>query len=116
MLGEGVDPPDSLLQLKEAIYERDNAKITENLYMLLIDQQLNYDMNAEDKLVPTKLDFSKKEDATVFQKINYVYSYGINMLKRGMIDREPLTRIVEEKIAKKVGMDGKALDEWLSMP
>lgn len=38
------------------------------------------------------------------------------MFKRGLITQEPLMKIVEEDIAKRVGLDGPGLDQWLAIP
>jgi hypothetical protein len=44
----------------------------------------------------------------------YIYSYGITMFKRGLIRPEPLMKIVEERVARRVGLDGPGLDQWLN--
>ena len=65
---------------------------------------------------PTKVDYSNKDDDAVREKMAYIYSYGITMFKRGLIRPEPLMKIVEERVARRVGLDGPVLDQWLNVP
>ena len=96
MLSEGVDPPASLITLKQAVSSGDNKEITKALYSVLIDQTLDYDVTEEGMLVNTKADYSKpEEDELVKEKMMYIYGYGITMFKRGFIEPEPLKELVE---------------------
>ena len=115
MLGEDVDPPATLMPLKTAISEGDQGDISAALYCVLIEQALDYD-NKEGKLYKTDVDFGNKDDPRVREKIAYIYSYGITMFKRGFIQAEPLQKIVVERIASRIGLDGPALDKWLEIP
>ena len=116
MLGEDAEPPTSLIELKSLVAEGDEGAMAAGMYRLLIDQSLNYEINDDEKCVPTTLDMSNTEDEEVKEKYRYVYSYGITMLTRGMIAQEPLEKAVLEKLAGRVGMDGPAFDKWLQMP
>ena len=115
MLGDDVDPPSTLLPLKSSISEGDPNAISAALYTLMVEQALDYDVN-DGQLFKTKLDITNKEDDAVKEKLMYIYSYGITMFKRGLIQQEPLQQIVEERIAKRVGLDGPGLDQWLNVP
>ena len=50
------------------------------------------------------------------EKLAYIYSYGITMFKRGLIKPAPLQKIVEERVAGRVGLDGPGLDQFLNVP
>jgi hypothetical protein len=52
----------------------------------------------------------------VREKLAYIYSYGITMFKRGMLDGDSLKEIVLADIAGRVNMDGPEFDKWLEIP
>lgn len=116
MLDEGVEPPKSMLALKEALTGGDAMATGAALYNVLIEQTLDYDLTVERKMVPTTLDYSKTDDPKVKEKIGYVYTYGINMLKRNLISEDAVKDIVTGKICSRVGMDGAEMDQWLQIP
>ena len=119
MLEEGVDPPPSLMQLKVSLTEEDEAAMRTNIYLLLVDQSLDYDTVEKDGmvvLVPTVVDYMNAEDPVVKEKMKYVYSYGIQMYKRGIIEAEQLKKIVLDRLAGRIGMDGPTFDRYLEMP
>jgi len=113
---DGVEPPPSVMNLKAAVQAGDEAAMAEGMYLLLIDQSLDYDIGEDGSVTKTKLDLSDTSDEAVKEKFRYVYSYGITMLSRGMIAQEPLQKAVLEKLAGRVGMDGPEFDKWLQMP
>jgi len=119
ILQEGVQPPPSMMQLKQSLNDGDEHAMKTNIYLLLVDQSLDYDTVEEGDLVsmvPTTVDYYNTEDPRVKDKMRYVYSYGISMFKRGMIDGEHLKSIVLEKLAGRIGMDGPTFDQYLEMP
>jgi len=116
MLSPDVEPPKSMLPLKEAISGGDTLVIGAALYDMLIEQTLDYDVTEEKKMVASTRDYSKTDDPLVKEKIGYVYTYGINMLKRGLIAEDAVRDIVVGKICSRVGMDGAELDQWLQIP
>ena len=116
MLSDDCTPPTELATLKEAIAAGDVAAIRGAQLELLIEQTLAFDLTEDGKLVPTKMDISNKEDEEVMKKMAHLYAYGIKMFKMDMIGQESLQSVVLERLAKPVGLDGKAFDEWLAVP
>ena len=45
-----------------------------------------------------------------------LYVYGIRMIPSGFITVERCKEIVETRLAKRVGMSGEELDQWLDIP
>lgn len=115
LLSDEAEPPKTLLPLKTAVAEGDEGNIAAALYCVMVEQCLDYDM-VGGLLYPTKVDYSNKDDDAVREKMAYIYSYGITMFKRGLIRPEPLMKIVEERVARRVGLDGPGLDQWLNVP
>lgn len=116
VLGDGVEGPESMGDVEKAIAGGDNLAIGDALYKMLVDQHLNYDMTKEGQMVPTIVDYSKTDDAEVKAKVGYVYSYGISMMKNGLIAQDKLIDTVLNRVATQVNMDGPALDKWLEIP
>jgi len=118
MLAEGEDPPDSLKGLKSACDEAADAKdINLKMYLVLIDQALNYKVNEETGTMSrVELDFNNREDEQVASKMAYCYEYGIKMFMRGLLKEDDLKQVVLEQLAGKVGLDGPAFDQWLGTP
>ena len=70
MLGD-ADPPGSAVDLKAAISGGDPLDIGEKMYLLLVEQCLDYDIE-EGQMVKTSLDMSKTDDAKVKEKFSYI--------------------------------------------
>lgn len=115
MLGDDTEPPKSLLAVKQSVQEGDELEIGAALYLLLVEQALDYDM-VEGKMVPTTVDYGNKDDPKVREKLGYIYSYGISMFKKNYIAEDALKDAVLNKVANRVGMDGPAFDQWLAIP
>ena len=108
-LGPDTDPPASLLSLKSAISDGDEPTISRELFCLLIEQTLDYDMTEEGTVIKSIIDYSNKDDPEVRGRMEYVYGYGIQMFQKGFISADVLKPIVEERIASRVGLDGPGL-------
>lgn len=115
MLSDEAEPPKSLLAVKNAVSDGDAMGIGEALYLLLVEQALDYDM-VEGQMVPTVVDYSNTDDEKVREKMAYIYQYGISMFKRGYIGQDALKDAVLNKIAARVNMDGPGFDQWLAIP
>ena len=115
MLGEGCDPPAAAEPLRTAIAGGDQLDIGEKLYLLLVEQTLEYDF-IDGKFSKTKIDWSKTDDDKVKEKMTYIYTYGIKMLTNGVLSEDALREAVLNKVASKVNMDGPAFDKWLAIP
>ena len=116
MLGD-VEPPASLIALKDAIGEGELGAVRLAQYALLIDQTLDYELDPETQTISAStLDLSKTDDEEVVAKFRYLYNYGIKMFLAEMVTQEQLQEVVLEKLASRVNMDGAALDKWLEVP
>lgn len=115
MLGDETPPPKTMINVKTAVQEGDAMEIGNQLYLLLIEQTLDYDIE-DSQMVPTKVDYGNTDDPKVMEKMSYIYGYGISMFKRGYIKEDDLKDAVLNKVAGRVGMDGPAFDKWLQMP
>mmetsp|Transcript_14469 Transcript_14469/g.45588 ORF Transcript_14469/g.45588 Transcript_14469/m.45588 type:complete len:170 (+) Transcript_14469:86-595(+) len=51
----------------------------------------------------------------VRQKLQYLYTYGIRMMTTGLLSVDSLKDLVLKRLAARVGMDGKELDDWLDV-
>lgn len=115
MLGDGAEPPKGLMPLKNAVADGEPMAIGNAMYLLLVEQCLDYDV-VDGLMVPTTLDYGKTDDPKVKEKMQYIYSYGISMFQRKYISQDDLMDAVLTKVASRVGMDGPAFDKWLEMP
>ena len=116
MLGD-LEPPTSLIALKDAIGEGELGAVRLAQYALLIDQTLDYELDPETQTISAStLDLSKTDDEEVVTKFRYLYTYGIKMFMAEMVTQEQLQEVVLEKLASRVNMDGAALDKWLEVP
>ena len=112
---QGVEPPKTLVGLKQAVAGGEPLAIGEAMYLMLAEQTLDYDMK-DGKMVPTVVDYKKTDDEKVKEKMTYIYTYGIGMFKKGFLSEEALRDAVLNKIANRVGMDGASFDKWLEIP
>lgn len=115
MLGDGVDPPSNLRELKGAISTGDAMDIGEKMYWLLVEQALDYEI-LDGTMVKSEVDYNNTDDPKVKEKIGYIYSYGIGMFKKGFISGDKLKDAVLTKVASRVNMSGEELDKWLEIP
>ena len=115
------DPPKALIGVKNALEEGEQLAIGNAMYLLLVEQCLDFDP-VEDpqaeypQLQPTTTDWKNLEDPKVKEKLGYVYNYGIGMFQKGMISEDALKDAVLSKVAARVDMDGPAFDQWLQIP
>jgi hypothetical protein len=90
------------------------------MYELLCTSLLDYDRDEgdEDKLVPSpnKGAAIPKDAPGLIEVMTNLYVYGIRMIPSGFIEVDRCKLIVEERLAKRVGMTGAELDDWLDVP
>ena len=117
MLSDDAEPPKELITVKTAVQEGEPMAIGAALYGLLVEQALDYDMK-EGTMVTTSVDWANVDtaDDKVREKMAYIYTYGINMFKRGYISEDSLKDAILNKVACRVGMDGPTFDKWLDIP
>ena len=117
----GGHSPDELKQLEAAIAsDADTPEIGALMYELLCASLLDYDRDESDenKLVPSPTAGQPipKDAPGLVDVMTNLYVYGIRMIPSGFIDVDRCKQIVEERLAKRVGMSGAELDEWLDVP
>jgi hypothetical protein len=116
MCPDDVDPPTAAMaDLKSAVSSGDTMEIGNKMYLLLIEQCLNYDI-MDGKMQKTVVDYSNLEDEEVMKKMTYIYTYGISMFKKGLVAEDALKDAVLNRLAAKVGKDGPGFDQWLAIP
>merc|ERR1711971_407297 len=77
-LAAGEEPPAEIAELQKAIEAGEPSTIGSALYLLVVKQALDFDMQ-NGTMVPTAVDFTNKDDAKVHEKLMWAYKYGINM-------------------------------------
>ena len=106
----------------EAAISKDMAteEIGAKMYELLCTSLLDYDRDEadENKLVPSasKGEVIPKDAPGLVEVMTNLYVYGIRMIPSGFIEVDRCKEIVEERLAKRVGMTGEQLDDWLDVP
>ena len=106
----------------EAAISKDEAteEIGAKMYELLCTSLLDYDRDEadENKLVPSasKGAVIPKDAPGLVEVMTNLYVYGIRMIPSGFIEVDRCKEIVEERLAKRVGMTGEELDDWLDVP
>lgn len=116
----GHEPPE-LKALENAIaLNMDTNDVGSRMYELLCTSYLDYDRDADDetKLVPSTTvgETLDKDLPGLKDVLTNLYAYGMRMIPSGFISVESCKRIVEERLAKRVGVTGEALDDWLDVP
>lgn len=115
-LASGVAPPPALAKLNEAYKAEDAAAMFLGIYEVTIEGECTYQVNADQLLEPfnPEIDWTNTDDEVVKAKMKYLYSMGLRMLgSAGPETTEKIKQMVMEKLVKRVGLDGKAFDDWL---
>ena len=116
----GHNPPE-LQALDNAISsDAEQGEIGAKMYELLCTSFLDYDRDEADetKLVPSKTagQVLAKDLPGLSDVMTNLYTYGMRMIPSGFISIDSCKAIVEERLAKRVGMTGEEFDEWLDVP
>jgi len=113
-LGPGMTPPPEFEAVKNALDNGEKMTVlAARMYDLMCEQGMIYD-KVDGVLVPTevnyKTDYDKPEVKT---KVGYIYQYGINLIKRGIIEVDDVKSSVKERLIARVGLTPEEFDEWL---
>jgi hypothetical protein len=115
-LAEGVEEPPELLAL-EAAYnvESDVQHLSQLIFELMIETGMQYDRDPETGILsPTNFDIKASLDVPeVKSEFLYLYTYGMNLISKGLIGMEELKVIVKERLIKRTGLTPEKFDEWL---
>jgi len=116
-LGKGVDPP---VELEALINARDDPNpdkqtLALRIYELMIEQGMSYDMDAETGVfTPTQFDIkSNLEIPEVKAEFAHLYKYGMELIKREMIDVNVAKVCVKDRLIKRTGLSPEEFDAWL---
>jgi len=113
---KSTTPPPELEALKEA--RKKNAptsEITVKVYDLMIERAMLYDEDPDTgSLSPTGFDIPDNLDVPeVNKEFKHLYSYGMMLMKKGLLDGEGLKEIVLERLVKRTGLSPEEFDKWL---
>ena len=90
------------------------------MYELLCTSMLDYDRDSDDEeklVVSATVGQTLPKDAPGLSEVmTNLYVYGLRMIPSGLISVDDCKRIVEDRIAKRVGLTGEELDQWLDVP
>ncbi|KAL7431178.1 hypothetical protein ACHAXH_001452 [Discostella pseudostelligera] len=116
-LDDGVLPPPELEALRNA---RDADDSTEQLlalriYELMIEQGMTFDIDAETgRLKPTQFNIQQNLDVPeVKGEFKHLYSYGMELIRRGLIDLETCKQVVKKRLIDRTGLSPEEFDKWL---
>ena len=114
-LAPGVAPPAALATLETALNEKNYGAMFIGIYELTIDGETSFQLNGDQLLEPLDdIDWTNTEDETVKAKMQYLYQMGIQMLKSSSPEmQDAIKKLVMEKLVNRVGLEGKAFDDWL---
>jgi hypothetical protein len=81
----------------------------------IIEQGMMYDVDADTGvLTPTQFDIKNNLDIPeVKAEFKHLYIYGMELIKRGMIDLETAKDCVKTRLIERTGLSPEKFDEWL---
>lgn len=115
-LADGVDAPPELDALRKARdADSDEGTLALRIYELMIEQGMTYDIDAETgRLSPTQFDIKSNLDVPeVKSEFKHLYSYGMELIKRGLIDIETCKEVVKTRLIDRTGLSPEEFDKWL---
>lgn len=76
---------------------------------------MTYDIDAETgRLSPTEFDIKNNLDIPEVKKeFKHLYSYGMELIKRGLIDLDTAKEVVQKRLIQRTGMEPEEFDKWL---
>jgi len=91
------------------------SEITVKVYDLMIERAMLYDEDPDTgSLSPTGFDIPDNLDVPeVNKEFKHLYSYGMMLMKKGLLDGEGLKEIVLERLVKRTGLSPEEFDKWL---
>lgn len=115
-LGDGVDPPpemEALIEARDA--GSDEKTLALRIYELMIEQGMMYDIDAETGiLTPTQFDVKANlEIPEVKAEFKHLYSYGMQLIQRGLIDMDTAKDVVKKRLIDRTGLSPEEFDKWL---
>ena len=82
---------------------------------IFTEQGMTYDIDAETGMLkPTQFDIKSNLDIPeVKAEFKHLYSYGMELIKRGLIDLDTCKDIVKKRLIDRTGMSPEEFDKWL---
>ena len=79
------------------------------------EQGMTYDIDADTgRLTPTQFDVKNNLDIPeVKAEFKRLYAYGIELIKRGLIDLETCKDVVKKRLIDRTGLSPEEFDKWL---
>ena len=79
------------------------------------EQGMMYDVDADTGvLTPTQFDIKNNLDIPeVKAEFKHLYTYGMELIKRGMIDLDTAKDCVKTRLIERTGLSPEEFDEWL---
>jgi len=104
---------EALRQARDA--DSDESVLALRIYELMIEQGMTYDIDAETgRLTPTQFDIKNNLDIPeVKAEFKHLYAYGMELIKRGLIDLETCKGIVTKRLIERTGLTPEEFDKWL---
>merc|ERR1711957_255274 len=115
-LADGVDPPPEMEALRQARdADSDENTLALRIYELMIEQGMTYDIDAETgRLTPTQFDVKQNLDIPeVKAEFKHLYQYGMELIKRGLVDLDTGKDIVTRRLIRRTGLSPEEFDKWL---
>ena len=115
-LADKSTAPPELEALREARKANADAKeMTVKIYELMIERAMRYDEDLDTgTLTPTGFDIPNNLDVPEVKKeFAHLYSYGMMLMNKGMLEGETLKEIVIERLIKRTGLSPEEFDKWL---
>jgi hypothetical protein len=83
--------------------------------IIIIEQGMMYDVDADTGvLTPTQFDIKNNLNIPeVKAEFKHLYNYGIELIKRGMIDLETAKDCVKTRLIERTGLSPEEFDKWL---
>mmetsp|Transcript_2403 Transcript_2403/g.5214 ORF Transcript_2403/g.5214 Transcript_2403/m.5214 type:complete len:206 (-) Transcript_2403:89-706(-) len=108
--------PPELEALREA--RKANAppsEISIKIYELMIERAMRFDADPDTgALTPTGFDIPNNlEIPEVKEEFSHLYSYGMMIMDKGLLEAEVLKEIVIERLIKRTGLTPEEFDKWL---
>eukprot|EP00566_Odontella_aurita_P028509 CAMPEP_0113555080 /NCGR_PEP_ID=MMETSP0015_2-20120614/16514_1 /TAXON_ID=2838 /ORGANISM="Odontella" /LENGTH=188 /DNA_ID=CAMNT_0000456309 /DNA_START=177 /DNA_END=740 /DNA_ORIENTATION=- /assembly_acc=CAM_ASM_000160 len=113
-LGEGVPDPPELSALKDATESGADTKVLAAcMYELMCEQGMIYDRDEDGILTPTQFVITENLDVPeVKSEFDYLYRYGMNLVRQGLVDVDDVKEIVKSKLIERTGKTPEEFDAW----
>lgn len=115
-LGDGVDaPPEMEALVKARDADSDEKELALRIYELMIEQGMTYDIDPDTgRLNPTEFDVKNNLDIPeVKSEFKHLYEYGMELIKRGLIDLDKCKDVVKTRLIDRTGLSPEEFDKWL---